>query len=353
MRPPARLALAATFTLTVLATVTGARIVDCVWPGHGTVTFDVPADWTLTAAQAGDAGYSFNARPKSDTAALVQITVFESPPGHPVRFEQLQDELKAIVQRVLPTSVEKEFFPQALHLKQGQGWFVQLTDASLVGKAPVPGDYKVMRNALLGLDDHARVVATMQFDDPKGPEPAAMLSLVSGMRFVRGTKSGQLAQTATAAGFEFTVPESRLRLKVTAPGFVSTTERIGGGTDHPRYFKLTRNSDDPPAALVLSGWFEPSSRYRGREKFWAGESRALKKSAWSDPVNVAFLKEGNWEVIAYDNAFPSGTNCHLRAELSRNGTWIDLHLSLTSQQPAAVAREQLLAILKTIEVSDK
>ena len=70
-------------------------------------------------------------------------------------------------------------------MKQGCGWYDQLTDASLVGKPPVKDDHKVMRNALVALDNHTLVVITMFFDDSKGNEPNDMLSIVQSMQFKR------------------------------------------------------------------------------------------------------------------------------------------------------------------------
>lgn len=334
--------------------IPSAHALDFVWPGHGTISIDAPKSWTVVAKQTGDMSYYFNVRAKTGVAALAQITLIEAQPDHPVRMEQLTEELKTIVQPMLESSVEKKFAPQEIHLKQGKGWYVQLTDTNLVGKPPVPDDYKVMRNALLGLDDHALVVVTMQFDDPQGKEPEEMLRFVSSMRFTRGTKGGQLAQTQVAGAFVFTVPESKLRLSIPGNGLVPDTDRIGGSTNNPRYFKLSRTTQSPPQALVLSGWFEPSFRFKGDlKKFWAGETEAWKKNGQSAPVNVDFLKSDNWDVIAYDMPFPEGTNCHLRAELTQAGTWIDLHFSLTSQQTAAEARAQLLAVLKSIQVTKK
>ena len=328
-----------------------AHATDFSWPGHGTITVDVPAQWVLAARPAGDDSFYFKAKPESRTTAQLQVTLIDTRPERPVLFAQLKEELRSLVQPVLADSVEKEFSPQELRLQRSQGWLVQLTDANLVGKPPTPDDYKVMRSALLCLDDHALVHVTMQFDDASVTEPAVMLELLASLRFIRIAKNGELAPTQAAGHFEFTAPDSRLLLRIPADGWVQDLDKISGSLTHARHFMLSREEPN----LILRGWFEPSHRSTSLQDFLASESDARKEAGLPSPQNPEFLKIGNWEIIAYDLPLPAadGTNRHLRAQLTRAGTWIDLHLSSTSPLTATAAREQLLTTLRSIQITEK
>jgi hypothetical protein len=116
-----------------------------------------------------------------------------------------------------------------------------------------------------------------------------------------------------------------------------------------RYFKLSRTSPQ----LILSGWLEPASRYKGLRAFWDSESRSPAYAGAGAPTRVEMLQVGPWEVVAFDVVVPGGTSAHLRAERVQAGTWIDLHLSSTSTRAAAALREELVAALRTVEVVEK
>jgi hypothetical protein len=66
------------------------------------------------------------------------------------------------------------------------------------------------------------------------------------------------------------------------------------------------------------------------------------------------LRDGPWEVVAFDGPLPGGgTQAHLTAERVEAGTWIDLHLSTASATPPATLRAELLAALRRVEVVEK
>jgi hypothetical protein len=48
-----------------------------------------------------------------------------------------------------------------------------------------------------------------------------------------------------------------------------------------------------------------------------------------------------------------GSNSHLRAELAEKGTWIDVHMSITSDRSSAESRATLLEALNQIQVNEK
>lgn len=339
--------LLAGLTATALAVVVHAA--DFIWPGHGTISFDVPDSWKMVGNQAAEIGYAFNAKPKSGASANLQITLAAQNGQKPTTVDELPTLLLRMVKDYLSGSVEKEFSPQPFPLGQGVGYYAHLTDRSLVGKPPQPGNFKVMRNAIAALDPGALVVITIQFDDPHGTELADMMAMVRSMRFLRDQSVRQPEPATRTGPFDFTVAESKLRLRIMDTRLVEDAERAGTTIDNPRYFKLS----DRGISRIVSGWFEPAESYDGLKKFWRGESTSLTKNGFK-PEGVEFTKAGDWDVVYYHQTpSPDSRMCHLRAELVRAGTWIDLHLSATGSEPLAELRERLKATLSSIEIAEK
>lgn len=315
-----------------LACATVIRAADFVWPGHGTIHFDVPNTWNLVGKQAEDVGYAFNAKPKSGAAALLQITLAAKQGMKPVATTELPLLLQRTVQGYLSGSVEKQFSPVSLPLNQGVGYYVHLTDSSLVGQAPQAGNFKAMRNAVAALDPGALVIITMQFDDPDGSELSDMMAMARSMRFDRADS----ASPAAATSFVFTRPQSKLLVEF--PDLKTRVDREGyflGATSSPQ--------------VNVSGWLEPAERYAGMKKFWAKES--------GGKINGVFGREGDWETVSYQIAMNLGgkktVQQHLRAELVRDGTWVDLHLSVIGESGNLDLERQLLAVLRRTRISLK
>ncbi len=160
------------------------RAADFPWAGHGLISFEIPTGWKIEKQSAGES-FTLVARPSSEVAALLQITLIDTPPTKPTLTGNLTDRLQDSLAPYIEQSVEKEFLPIRLRSRQGKGWYAELTDAALVGKPPVAGDYKVMRSAIVALDPQLVAVATMQFDNPAADEAGEMLAFVSSMRFAR------------------------------------------------------------------------------------------------------------------------------------------------------------------------
>jgi hypothetical protein len=143
------------------------------------------------------------------------------------------------------------------------------------------------------------------------------------------------------------VPQSRVILKLSDPSL----RPDNAAPARPNYFQLTRR--DPQ--LILSGWLEPASSYKGLQEFWQSESRLPAYAGALAPTRVEMLKTGPWDVVAFDVSLPvpGFTSAHVRAERVQAGTWIDLHLSTTSARPPATLRAELLAALSQVEVVEK
>jgi hypothetical protein len=156
------------------------------------------------------------------------------------------------------------------------------------------------------------------------------------------------APSTPAGPFMFTVPESQVIVKVSDPSL----RPDDAARTRQRYFKLERR--DP--MLILSGWLEPASSYKGLKEFWRSESRLPAYAGALAPTGVEMLRIGPWEVVAFDVPLPvpgGATQANVRAERVQAGTWIDLHLSTTSTRPSATLRAELLAALRQVEVVEK
>jgi hypothetical protein len=156
----------------------------------------------------------------------------------------------------------------------------------------------------------------------------------------------QITQTNTH--YVLTAPVSRLVMQIPKNTLLPAERETGGATSSPRYFSFK----DRELPLIVSGWFEPEQSFAGIQKLWADEVAGWNKQL-APPQDVAFSKNGRWEVIAYEIPVPNITNSHLRAHWVQAGTWIDLHLSLTNRQPARDARALLAAFLGIVSVSEK
>jgi len=334
-------------TAFVLATGFGVAAVHAEafdWPGHGTVRVTTPTGWSVRAQRTNEVEFYLVAQPQTAPVVNAQFSLIVSPSGQPLDAEQVKGRLEDMTRQFVDGSVEKAFDPKPLALSRGSGWVVQLTDASLVGKAAEPGNYKVMRNAMAVLDGRVMLIATIQFDDPSQPEVAKAMSLLSSLQFEPGTGVAAAAPSP-GAPFTFTAPQSRVIVKMSDPSL----RPDDAAPASMNYFKLTRR--DPQ--LILSGWLEPASSYKGLKEFWQSESRSPAYAGALAPNRVEMLKAGPWEVVAFDVSVPGGTSAHLRAERVQAGTWIDLHLSTTSARPPAALRAELLAVLRQVQVVEK
>jgi len=336
-----RLLAAAAFVLATCFAPATLHAETFEWPGYGKVDVTVPSGWSVRAhpmSVRAVEGFALIAEPTPVVNA--QLALLSSK--QPLKMEDLKDLLEDMTRKIISGSVEKAFDPKPLTLSQGFGFMVELTDASQVGKPLQPGEYKRVRSAIAFVDDRMMLVATILFNDPSQPEVEATMSLISSLRFER-TATTRRAPTTSDEPFTFTVPGSRVLVKVP-----DTSLHIDN-TASDR-FKLSRR--DP--MLILSGWLEPASRYKGLRKFWQTESRSPAYAGALAPTRVEMLRAGPWEVVAFDIPLRAGgTMANLRAERVMAGTWIDLHLSTAAQAPSAKLRAELLDALRQVEVIEK
>ena len=149
--------------------------------------------------------------------------------------------------------------------------------------------------------------------------------------------------------YSLTVGVSRLELLVPKGDLVQLPARVGGSTDSPRYFQL----GDLKHGLIISGWFESSNSYRGMDRYWEEQLAAWKDRNLPTPTNVSIERVGNWDAVFYQLLVSAGSSTHIRAHLIQAGTWIDVHVSVTTQNSAASNRLLAEALLRSLVVREK
>ncbi len=150
--------------------------------------------------------------------------------------------------------------------------------------------------------------------------------------------------------YVLTVPVSHLVMTIQKGGLAKTKNPFGGAGDSPRYFML----QDSSLHLIVSGWFESDEHFDGIKKLWATDVAAWKQRNLPEAKDVSFEDVGKWQTIFYDTTSPAKGQSHIRAEWVQDGTWIDLHLSFTSDDKSQTERrDRLRKELKAIQVDKK
>lgn len=160
-----------------------------------------------------------------------------------------------------------------------------------------------------------------------------------------------LAITTNNETYNLTVPVSNLELKIPKVGITTTPINLGGATSNPRYFHFNSMS-----GLEISGWFESSSGYKDVYQFWEHELGSWQKSKLPDPINVNINKIGNWDVVSYQQPIPLKSDlssANIRAHWVQAGTWIDVHISYTSNNSYEENLEVAKSFLKAMVVQEK
>jgi len=178
----------------------------------------------------------------------------------------------------------------------------------------------------------------------------AVLFLVGACSTPGGGPSDRIEITAADHGYMLSVPASRLTMTLPKGNWSRKQKDIGGGTSNPRYFYF---EDGKEESLILSGWFEPDGRFEGVPAYWEKGKKAFKERGLPEPVNVSFEKLGGWDTVMYDQNFGKIVSTHMRAHWVQSGTWIDLHLSTTTNGPSADNRKKLRSLLRGISISEK
>lgn len=145
--------------------------------------------------------------------------------------------------------------------------------------------------------------------------------------------------------YELTVPVSRLIATIPRGDLVlPKNSAVAAGS--PQYFILK----DETLHLIISGWFVAEQGFPGVREFWEDRTNQWRDNGLPSPQAVSFARISGWDAILYDLSTPFGTNSHISAHWVQAGTWIDLHLSTTSDRTTTENRAKLKSVLKTVQV---
>ena len=178
---------------------------------------------------------------------------------------------------------------------------------------------------------------------------ATCLLLLVGCSTPELSPADRIQVNAVQSRWDVTVPKSKLVLSL-PKGDLQIAESIGvGAAASPRYFVLKGRT----TGTIVSGWFEPAERQSDLRASWRKEMEGLKQNGFAPPTNIEETEVNGMETILYGIPMPKGSSAHARCSFVRSGTWLDLHLSISGDGSPAQSREQLVALLRTLQITDK
>jgi len=250
----------------------------------------------------------------------------------------------------LAGALQKEVVLTEIKTAGGIGYLYHMTDRNPEKGA---GDYREGTQGMVLLGTHLMAVTILTHTGDDAIVAQAIDALktlqIVGEPPKTSSEPDRLTITELPDTYEITVPVSRLRMTVPKENFTQGTPAAGGSTASRRYFFL----EDKKNHIFLSGWFEPQEGFPGIQKFWASETAAWAREKMPLPESTEFRKLGNWDAVIYQIPRKGGSNSHIRAHWLEAGTWIDLHLSVESDQPKNESAQALQSLLARIRVAAK
>jgi hypothetical protein len=316
---------------------------------QGSLEIALPKGWHLET-QASESGGLVDVKitPAVAGSAQMLLSLGMSPPRS-LKEAALKEEFTKMAAPYVEGSVEKQVNPVRIEMGKAVGFYGVFTDASMAGKPPEPDNFKVVGFAVVRLTSQLVAIGSLFCNDAKGGELADMVqsfaSLSLAPRGSRPQAGSGLVVADTGAGYDVTVDESKLVLKI-PPGFARAE---GSGSNNPNYFQFLATAE----TSEISGWFEPAAHFTSARDVWEGDVASWKRSGVPDPRDATFIHHKDWDCVRYENAIPGASNTHLRAHYIQDCTWIDVHISVTTQKPVSEARARALEILDALEVVGK
>jgi len=266
--------------------------------------------------------------------------------------EAIRDMIQRAADDAKPQAVEETIPLRELVGGSGSGYYFTATD-----KAPKPREFRYLAHGAIRVGDIALIFTVLTNDDT-GTALSKSLETLKSSKYVanpvsskepaRLTPSSAVVVTEHGESYRIAVPETGIVMTVPRAGLVFSTPSVGGATSNPRYFQFV----DTSRGISLSGWFESASSYPGFDKFWERETEVWRKNGLALPRNVAKASLDGWELVTYDLPLPSGGAAHIRAEWVQDGTWIDVHLSVSGGGSIESVRATAKEVLEKIRVRE-
>jgi hypothetical protein len=317
------------------------------------INIDIPINWNVSqdrGTQLPEMGKTFDLSltPPSNEKALLIITIGKTVTGKPLTQKQLDALTKAITTNYLKGSLEKKVTYIELPVRNGNGKYSTFTDASLVNKKLDEDDFLYAVPFFVNYNNGCFVYATGLTDD---------ISSVSFQNIVKSISSIEpsLAPVVQTPPVQIKTNKqetiignavNKIKLLIPFGNLKKINERRGGGQNNPAYFYF----EDTKTKILISGWFFPIQKFEYNETvdFWAWEYRNV------EVLNPEFREIENWEAFIYDlplsKEFQDVCSAHLRANFLQDDTWIDLHLSITTNKSSEILHGELIEYLKTMQI---
>lgn len=154
---------------------------------HGTLSLTVPTDWrfaskAINKSNGTPIGITIVLGPQRDeTIARGKLTMLYATNGAPNKDVVRKDVLRTAD---LPASksVEKQKTLKEFSLEKGYGAYCVFTDASLVGKTPKAGDFKVMATGEVQPADNLVGMVTLFANELDGADLKAMIKIINSIK---------------------------------------------------------------------------------------------------------------------------------------------------------------------------
>jgi hypothetical protein len=281
----------------------------------GTLTANVPDGWKIERMDRGP-GCTFAFKPANRANASMLLTLLCLPDLGAADPVQLKRKLVQYSARFAAGSVEKTAVLHDLTLSKGCGAYCTFTDASLVGKPPEPGNYKMQSSGLIQFDDALFATFTLFCDDVGAGEFAEMLAITNSLRAKLDTS-------------RLRIPGRGWSLAITAPALGRIEEENRG-----RNYSFRANAERFNLSLFVE---QPQGAWAHRECYefyWA----QAKRNPMIDQSSVKMTATPRFYRVEYDIKTALGNG----AEVLRNvnyyfvfeGSWVDLHISMMDPSAA-------------------
>lgn len=320
-------------------------------PGLGTVALNVPASWQVKERPGPVSAYLEFQMATGEAPFVLQLTSTWLDPDKAAEVRRtIKERAERSAKRLLANATETEFELKELNGSGGTGYYYALTGREA---ASTDKEYKYLTQGMLATNVGMTVFTVLQ-RNASAEQRQQMLDIVASASYAKDTagstltaKDAVLGVIPQEASYQLWLPSSRLYMDIPKANMTLVSKASADAPQGPRYFHFVDRG------LNVSGWFEPAQKYDGVKAFWASETAAWAKNGLPEAQDVVFKQINKWDAIVYDSPVPSGTNAHIRAHWVQAGTWIDLHISFTSNRSSAELREALETYLKAVFVRER
>jgi hypothetical protein len=258
--------------------------------------------------------------PADGRNASVFITVLPNKSGKAIglsAIKKLVEQGAAMLQPDRPSNLTVTELP----VKNGAAAYTSLVDPDLLGKPPVQGNYKIASPCFIALGDEVLVQATLFSDSVDSPDFQQALQILQSISLTprqSGPEAAAQATTVSTAGLKGI-------LHLPANRFTPFNNEL---VDHPGYFSYKDDRD-----IILSGWLDRASAFKGMKSFWDSEKTSLETKSGLKVEEESFQVINGWSAVHF--SVPMGGESHqknVRACRVVGDTWADVHLSCTDPQ---------------------